>query len=173
MLDLAINYRDKLISLYISTYMDLYFDTYHCGSDWLDDPFSGEGNERVFVSLDKDGNILGFIRYQTVKIGKPYVSNIGVMNFTQTRNRTFSMDVLKVIDDIFTKYNFNKIVFSSVADAPHIGLYEKGIKSLNGHRIGVCHDECMLGDNTIHDLVVYEIMRKDYLESKMYKRIHK
>lgn len=76
---------------------------------------------------------------------------------------------MKIIDDIFIKYNMNKIEFRVFADNPVIKHYYSFINKYNGRVVGTLIDSVMLEDGKLHDDVMFELFRKDYIERRCNK----
>lgn len=117
----------------------------------------------AYVSLDKDGNIVGFIRYQ-IDARVRSVYNFEAINFTEDII-TFGEDLRQSIDDIFRKFNFNKLDFCCIEGNLIMPTYNMMVKKYGGRIVGYYKDEVQLKDGTICNQWMYEIMRDEYLSS--------
>lgn len=76
------------------------------------------------------------------------------------------MDLLKIIDDIFIKYKINKIEFRAIVDNPVIKHYYNFIKIFNGREVGTLFETIKLSDGELHDEVLFELFRDNYINTK-------
>lgn len=164
MLDIAIKHEYELSEKFQNTwFQDKYkfynFDVYYedieiANSTW---------NKHEFVSLNKYGEIIGYIGYG-VKRHTGYCDGLAAINFSDDKI-TFGIDLARAIRDIFEKFNFNKLKFSVVIGNPVEKSYDKVIKRFNGRIVGIDKDETRLIDGKLYDVKRYEILRKDYLKA--------
>ena len=163
MLDVAIKYSDKLNEkMYDIWFKDKYkyynYDTYYRTFE----PEKETWNRHEFVSLDKDGNVIGLIKYSVSR--QTYnASGFGAINFTDNKI-TFGMDLGQVLKDIFEKFKFNKLSFCVVIGNPIEKSYDKMIKKYNGRIVGIEYKETKLIDGEYYDVKDYEILRDDYMK---------
>lgn len=68
-----------------------------------------------------------------------------------------------MIKDIFSKYQYKKIVFSVLIGNPIEPKYDRIIKRSGGRIVGVHKEHVMLPDGKLYDEKVYEICRDEYL----------
>ena len=172
MLDIAIKYENELKEKFRDIwFQDKYkfynFDTYYeeleiATSTW---------DKHQFVSLNKDGDIIGYIGYG-VRRHLNYCDGLGAINFTDDKI-IFGVDLKHAICDIFEKFDFNKLKFSVVIGNPIEKSYDKIIQHYNGRIVGVDKDETRLIDGKLYDVKRYEIMKNDYLQAKSIHSSHK
>ena len=60
----------------------------------------------------------------------------------------------------------NKIEFRAFADNPIIKHYYNFIDKYGGRVVGTLIDSVMLEDDKLHDDVMFELFKKDYIERK-------
>lgn len=167
MLDLAHKYEDEIRVKMFDTWYDEKYKFYH--SSVYHDIYSLDGNNgdwdsRQFVSLDAAGTVIGLIGYgidRTTEIANGF----GAINFSDNRI-TFGIDLAKVIDDIFCKFNMRKLEFSVVGGNPIENSYDKMVSKYGGHIAGVLKQHCKLVDNKYCDNKMYEIFKDDYIAAK-------
>lgn len=167
MLDLAYKYEEEIKQLMIETwydpyYMYFYMSPYH---DLFELPKNeGDWNYRGFVSINNNHKLIGYIGYN-INRDHNKVSNIEIINFNSlTKNKiTFGKDVVKVIDDIFCKFNIRKIEFAVIVGNPVEKTYDRLVKRYGGNIIGIKHKSVKLMDGQYYDQKEYEIFREDYL----------
>lgn len=116
-----------------------------------------------FVSI-KDGEILGFIFYNIDRETES-VSSVSIMNLSDDIY-TFGADLKRAFMDIFEKYNFRKLNFCVVVGNPVEKSYDKLVKKYGGRIVGIKKQHVKLIDNKLYDLKEYEILRKDYFNTR-------
>lgn len=173
MLKPAALYSGKLNSLFVSAAYD------DSNKYWVMDygvtnfyePRYGNKYTREYVSVDKDDNVIGYFSYAL----NESISQVEYLNFISfdKGNLLFVEDVLHEIHKIFTEYNMNSIIFTCIPDNPVYANYIKFNNYCNGKVSGYYKDYCKLMDGKLYDEVVFQIMREDYYESKMYNRMEK
>ena len=111
MLDIALKYKDELQKLYLNTWHQDKYKYYNYNSYWSAlELKANTWDAHEFVSVDKDGNVLGFIFYSIDRSSNSACS-LGIINFSDS-SLTFGKDVLQTIKDVFEKYNFHKLSFA-------------------------------------------------------------
>ncbi len=116
-----------------------------------------------FVSLNSSGEVIGYLGYGVTQPER-YVSYLAIINFTD--NILFGMDVLRMLKDIFEKYQYKKIVFSVIIGNPVELKYDRLISRYGGRVVGIYKDHVMLPDGRLYDEKFYEILRTDYLKHR-------
>ena len=164
MLDNARKYTAEVKAKFMDVWYDEKYKYYFC--DWhnaheMDD---NDWTHMYFVSMDKDGNVLGYISYSIERVSG-YAHRFGVINFSDDKI-TFGMDLRQVIDDIFCKFNLQRMEFDVVCGNPVEKSYDKMVAKHGGRVIGVKRRATTLMDNKLYDSKSYEILREDYLKSK-------
>lgn len=145
-------------------------------SSWGTEFFSMPENtydSRIFVSIDKYGEVLGVIMY-SFKISSMSVDGLCAMSFAEGGDKwIFAQDLRQCIDDCFRLYNFNRVEWHCYMDNPAIRGYRSYIKRCGGTEVGILHQHSRLLDGKIHNSVIFEIMREDYLKSQMWNYLGK
>ena len=166
MLDNGFKYVDELKKLYLDTWYDPKYQYFYGGS--YRDPFSvsdeGDWHRREFVSINKDGDILGHISY-AVDHEVNMALRFGAINFSNDK-LTFGRDLMQVIDDIFCKFNMNRIEFSVIIGNPIERSYDRLVNKMGGRILCRRKQVAKTLNGTVCDDKLYEIMRTDYLEAK-------
>lgn len=165
MLDFAIKHKKQLSQLYQCTWYNEYYkyysyDNYFSSIEIQDNTWY----THQFVSLDTEGNVLGYISY-SINRTTQNCENLNILNFTKNVF-VFSKDLIKVIRDIFMKFNFNKLSFSVVIGNPVEKQYDKLIEKYNGRIIGIKKKQVKLWDNNYYDVKEYEILKEEFLGNK-------
>jgi RimJ/RimL family protein N-acetyltransferase len=167
-LDVANKYQDEIELLMMNTWYDDKYK-YFYASNYREKLNLKENNwdSHDFVSINKDGEIIGLISYG---IDRPsnFVDSLCIINFTDDKI-TFGRDIGIVLVNIFEKFNYRKIEFSVIAGNPIEKSYDKLIHKYGGRIVGIYKDHVKLMDNKYYDEKMYEIFREDYLTNKNIK----
>lgn len=118
--------------------------------------------QRYFVSVDKNENILGYICY-TYDDNSSYAKWFGIMCFEDSYCYEFIADVIRVIDDIFYKFNLNRIEFQCFAMNPVCDAYRRFIKKYGGREVATLRQTTKLMDGMFHDSILFEILFDDLI----------
>ena len=157
----AILYKEELPKLYQQIWFNEKYKYYNYNSNWY--TFSVEDNTRnwhEFVSVDKEGKVIGYIHYYIDRMTLNCRS-FGAINFTD--NPIFGKDVLQVVKDIFERFNFHKLQFGVVIGNPVEKTYDRLCAKYGGRILCIEQEETTLEDNKYYDVKRYEILRKNYL----------
>lgn len=154
LLDMEVCYGNMKYQYY---YGDPFYSTLNITGD------NGGCEGYHFVSVDEKDNILGYIGYSVDPVSKT-AKYWGAKSYKTSI--IFAQDCLKVIDDVFCKFNLNRIEWFCYADNPATRGYDKLVEKYGGTRAGYLHKERMLADGELHDTIIYEIMRENYLKAK-------
>lgn len=174
MLDIALNYSDQLQKLMRNTWYDdryKYYNTNCYRGDLSLASDNWQYNQFVSVIPNQDTaetELVGFIEY-SINRQTNNCCDFSIINFSQN-SIVFGADILKVIDDIFSKFHFNKVSFEVVVGNPIESQYDKLMDKFNGRIVGVMKNEVKLQDNNYYDLKKYELMAEDYFKSAPRKR---
>ena len=161
MIEPAQKYKEELQALYYSIWYDDKYKYYNNGCYWSPlDLKEDSWSAHEFVSIDKDGNILGIIAYETDHT-IPAARHFSIINFGGN-HFTFGRDVMQAIADIFEKYNFCKLSFDVVIGNPIEPTYDKLVAKYGGRVVGIAKDDVILQDHKRYDIKMYEILRRDY-----------
>lgn len=118
-----------------------------------------------FVSVNSKGEVIGYITY-CVNRKTQSAYDFGAMNFSNDKI-TFGKDLYQVIDDVFCKFNFQRMEFNVVCGNPIERSYDRMVKRLGGRIVGIRKRVSSILDNQLCDDKIYEILREDYLAYKM------
>lgn len=166
----ALMRQDEVQQCFARTWHNEKYKYFYCGRHFIPEFPTTEDCTRQLISIDNYGNILGYISYDFDLLVKS-AHSFGLINFG-SKSPTFSRDMLQVVDDIFMKYNFNKMNYRVVSGNPIEGAYRRLCEQCNGRIAAVFKDDVWISDNTIHDCIDFEIMRSDYIQSPMFQRLH-
>lgn len=160
MLAIAKKYEKEFQDKYLETWYDMRYQYYRDTSgDRIPQLADNCYDRRDFVSLDENGNVIGFISYfydDTTRTA----SRFGIINFGES-SYIFAKDVLQVIADIFFKFKLDRVEFWCFADNPARKGYQSFIKRFGGIQAGYLRRTCRLMDGELHDSVTYEVCRED------------
>lgn len=163
MLKAAQNYITQIQEKYAECMYDLNYQWYfgYRGTA-LPQIDSNNYNDHKFASVDKDGNVIGYISYCT---NDPANScyNFGAISFNKG-NIEFVRDIKQALDDIFYKYNFDRIEFCCFDGNPVLRNYRNFIKRHGGREIGIYKRCNRLMDGKLYDSVAFEILKEDYIK---------
>lgn len=159
MLQPAILYKEEVLQKLHETWYDekykwVYVDGF--AEEWTIDV--NGWNYIQLVSIHKD-KILGFIQYHTIRSSRN-VNGLTIVGFEN--NPLFIKDLLQAIDDIFNKYHFHKLSFSSALDNPSARVYDKYIGILGGEMYGISKEQWLMSDGCYHHVKHYEILNHNY-----------
>lgn len=164
MIDLAISHKEELTSLYRKIWFNEKYKFYNC-ANYYDDlkVTANTWDMHQFVSLDKEGHVIGYIAYGINRIAYS-VNSIGAINFSNNKydKFTFGKDAGTIIKEIFTKFHFNKINFDVIIGNPIEESYDRMVKKYGGRIVGIREKEEMLFDNKLYDEKEYEILSENF-----------
>lgn len=165
MIDVAQKYTDVLKLKFANIVYDEKYKFYSSG--WFDEykPSDTTWNTHEFVST-YNGEVIGYITYY-INRNEYDVSGLKAINFSDNKI-IFGKDLMKVLKDIFEKFNFRKLSFGVYVGNPIEKSYDKMINKYNGRIVGIKKEDSKLSDGKFYDFKIYEIFRKDYL-SKVIK----
>ena len=154
-------YENKLKQKFLETWYDDRYMFYHDGTGSETSEFPDNNYEKhCFASVDKNNDVIGYVGYWvnwTIKSA----NNFNIISF-DIGNMEFIRDVYKVINDIFYKYNFNRIEFFCVSGNPVMKSYHNFVKRHGGRISGYSRQNCITHDGKIRDSVMFEILKKEY-----------
>lgn len=131
-----------------------------CTLDLPDDNY----DRHCFVSVDKDDNIIGYIRY-AVDWSAMSANNFGIISFRKN-SLGFGKDVFRVVCDLFEVYHMNRIQWLAYEDNPTIKAYRNFIKKHGGRECGHYRQAVRLQDGKLHDSVSFEILAAEFVRKK-------
>jgi hypothetical protein len=168
MLELAIKYEEKLQGLFSNIAFDEKY-MFFSGSSYRDKYKAAEStwNKHEFVSLDKEGNVIGYIKYG-IDRECSIANSLQIVNFTNNKV-TFGRDVMQALDEIFTKFKFRKLKYSVFIGNPVESTYDRLTEKYGGRISGIQLQDDKLIDGNYYDFKSYEIFRDDYIKYKTTK----
>lgn len=169
MLDLAIKYEKKLQELFANIAFDEKY-MFFSGSTFREKYTADDStwSKHEFVSLDKDSDVIGYIKYSIDReCSMAYA--LQIVNFSDNK-ATFGKDVMKALDEIFTKFNFRKLKYGVFVGNPIESTYDKLTEKYGGRIVGMNVQDDKLIDGNYYDYKSYEIFRDDYLLHKNCKQ---
>ena len=113
-----------------------------------------------FVSVDKNGKVIGYISY-AVDWSAMSADSFGAISFDKG-NIEFARDLYTAICDIFEKYSMNRMSWWCYADNPAIRGYRSFIRKHGGRECGYLMQFTRLQDGKLHDSVLFEIMSDEF-----------
>lgn len=113
-----------------------------------------------FVSIDKEGNLIGYISYSVDWISMN-ADRFGIISFDKG-NIIFAKDVYKVVCDLFEVYQMNRISWGAYVDNPAIRGYRNFIKKHGGRECAYYRQNAKLQDGKLHDSVCFEILASEF-----------
>ena len=167
MLDVAIRHREELIERFRAVWFDEKYKYWNCTNyyeEW--DVVESTWNRHQFVSLGKQGKMIGYIGYH-IDRANDFVYGLNIINFTDNKI-TFGLDGGQAIKDIFEKYHFRKINFSVVVGNPIEKTYDRMIERYGGTFCGYQRRNVKLIDGQFYDEKLYEIFDDEYRRKVRY-----
>lgn len=154
-------YRDELLEEYIKTWYkpENIFYSGWTGTNMPNVPDNNYDSHH-FVSVDKNGNIIGYISY-SVNWVTMSANDFGIISFDKG-NIGFVRDVYKSICDLFEVYHMNRISWNAFADNPAIRGYRKFINKHGGRECAYHRQIAKLQDGKLHDDVEFEILADEF-----------
>lgn len=152
--------KDKFTSIWYNEKYQYYFNSgYRKRFRIAED----ENSYRQFVSVDKNGDVLGFICYGAdFEIGLAY--GFGAINFSNNK-LIFGKDLAKVIDDIFCKFGFETLEWTVNIENPIKKSYDRFCRDCNGTWM-LRHRRNRKLNGEFCDEVLYEVIKEGYLNYK-------
>ena len=152
--------KKKMRSIWFEDKYKYYIYNNYCSDIQID---KDSWNKHQFVSIDSNGNIIGYIAYEVCRQTNA-CERMAAINFTDNI-AIFGMDLGQALKDIFEKFKFRKLNFSVVVGNPIERSYDKLIQKYNGRIVGVYKKDALLIDGEYYDKKAYEIMREDYMKA--------
>jgi uncharacterized protein YqgQ len=165
MLDLAIKYEKELKLLFCNIIFDkkyMFLSGHSYYDEYKADNSTWQNHE--FVSLDKNKNVIGYIKY-SVNRDSLNCGSLQIVNFSDD-NKIITKDVMQCLDDVFTKFKFNKLSYCVYVGNPIERSYDRLTKKYGGHIVGTKIKDSKLMDGNYYDLKLYEVLREDYLRCR-------
>lgn len=119
-------------------------------------------NNWRFASVDENDNVIGYISYSLNQSANG-CTNFAAMSFDRG-NLEFVRDIKQSIDDIFLKYNFDRLDFSCISGNPVLRNYRHFVAKHGGREVGTYRKCSKLLDGKLYDSVLFEILKEDYVK---------
>lgn len=155
-------YAEELKRLYCETWYNpkyMYYQSY-VGTEEFHLP--DNNYERHSFAILDNNEVIGYISYRLNWASK-VAYNFGIISFKSSL--VFGKDLMQIIDDIFVKYKMNKMEFYAFSDNPAIKHYYRFINKFGGREVGIIKQTSMLMDGKLHDSVMFELFRDDYIKN--------
>jgi RimJ/RimL family protein N-acetyltransferase len=168
MLDYAKKYEPELMNLYQDIAFDSFynFQQYSFYRETFEIP-KDTWNGHYFVSL-VGTKVIGYISY-LIKRSEHYAYGLNIVHFGGRDAKggiVFGRDVMTALRDVFERFGFIKLNFTTVIGNPIEKTYDKLIKRYGGRIIGIFKNETRLIDGKLYDVKHYEITAEEYFGSK-------
>lgn len=162
MIDLAINYAQELQAKFRETWFNDKYKYWNNSSYYREFTIDSDTwNRHQFVSVDCNGNVIGYISYD-INRNANFCHTLNIINFTDDI-LIFALDLKRVLSDIFERFKFNKLDFTVVVGNPIEKSYDKAVKKYGGRVVGFFQNEVRLIDGDLCNVKLYEITREEYL----------
>lgn len=157
-------YQEEIIEkMYETWYNPAY--KYYYDMEMTIPNFNVSNGQHQFASVDEKGNVIGYLSYN-VYIAASRANCFGIISFDKG-NLTFIKDVYQMIDECFTKFGLNSVewmVFENNSEV--LKAYRTFVKHRGGREVGILHDATKAYDNKLNDVIIFEILAKDYFAAK-------
>lgn len=165
MIENSLLHREEVQRQFLNIWYNKTFE-YYFGDELrhIDDNMNPDPQRRSFVSLDKNGSIIGFISYYFDPVCR-LVTSMGAINFTGQDRFTFGKDLMRVIDDIFVKYHMETLEWAVICGNPIEESYDRICKRIGGRILCTRHARATDLAGNILDDKVYEVTRQEYMKS--------
>lgn len=164
MLKPAQRYEGELADSFRKIWFDEKYMFYNNGCFYQDfETLENTLDGHQFVSVI-NGTVIGFIGYSIDRVGN-IVYDFNAINFSDNKI-AFSKDLVQAVDEVFTKFNFNKIEFEVLKGNPAEKMYDKFIKQCGGRIVGTYTDHVQLIDGKLYDCKMYELFKKNYMKNR-------
>ena len=147
---------------------DLDFMFYNGAYSSLPEIKNDTWSEHSFASVNKKGELIGYIHY-SIDRNSYNVTSLGAVNFKFKEDATtkyiFGRDLEQIVKDIFTKFGFNKISFGVYIGNPAEDSYDRIMKKYNGRIVGIMKNDNRLIDGKYYDYKMYEILKDEFIKA--------
>lgn len=159
MIDIAQKYTDVLKLRFANIVYDEKYKFFNNGYADGYQPSETTWNKHEFVSIH-NGEVIGYISY-CINRNEYDVSGLCAVNFTNNKI-AFGIDLMRVVKNIFEKFNFRKLDFGVYVGNPIEKSYDKTVEKYGGRIVGVKREYTRLSDGKFYDFKMYEIFKRDY-----------
>ncbi len=170
MLGYAHRYKAELEELYQTKVLgNDYYKYWMFGSYWdLELDKGSESSEWSYirrVSLSKEGKVIAYFK-ANIQRPENRADSFSILSLDNSNGILLLKDLNQFIDELFMKHQMYKISFVVVKNNPAKKIYDKFIAKANGRVVGVREKDVLLTDNKFYDVIMYEVMRENYIMSK-------
>ena len=156
----AILYKDQLTQLIAETWYNPEYMYYYDTTPGIPDIADKPDNQYQFVSVDKNGEVLGYFSYWVYEPSRRAM-NFGLMSFKKG-STTFISDVIQMFKDMFEKYGIHSAEWRCYEDNTEaVGVYDWLIERYGGRRVGILRDNAAPMNRTLCNTVLYEVCYQD------------
>ncbi|MCK9327619.1 MAG: hypothetical protein M0P69_19145 [Bacteroidales bacterium] len=158
----AILHEEQLKKNYAKAICDDHYKFYMATSyrNFTPDVKNSDWNTIQRVSIDKDGNVIGFMSAEINRDSK-VIDRFGLLNFTKAINLIFAQDLIKFIRELRDRYDASKFEFMAFVGGEAEQMYRKFIGKHGGNIVGTMKRTSKLIDGKYYDATMFEIMRED------------
>lgn len=121
--------------------------------------FTNTCDNHQFASVSY-GEVIGYIGYSVDRAAN-VAFDFNIINFTDD-SVVFGADLLQAVDDVFNKFNIDKIEFSVFVGNPAEDMYDEFIRMFGGRVVGTYKKHIKLVDGRVYDMKMYELFKRDY-----------
>lgn len=125
-------------------------------------------NDMQYVSIKRadDGGVT-LNGYLCANIDRQSLRVFGMQAIRFNDSFGFGLDMMKLLENIFLKYNFRKAEWYVVVGNPAEKLYDRIVNIYGGRIVGTFRQAVMLPDGNYYDRKYYEIFRDKYMHGKV------
>lgn len=162
MLKPAILYKEELERKMGETFYNLDYENYYGVFNSVVEIESNTKDWHSFASVGQSGEVIGFVRYR-VDYSVMSASDFSIISFLpKGKNVEFVADVKQAIDNLFTKFGFNRLEWIVWNNGTLLNSYRKLAKRIGGREVGTLRSCVKLLSGKVTDCVVFEVLKKDY-----------
>lgn len=158
-------YVEELNEQLLMTWYKDKYKYYFCAPYWdIQEIAENTCEMQQFVSYAYPDGVIGYIGYSIDRAAN-IAYDFNAINFCDA-SLTFSKDLAQAIDDIFMKFNFNKVEFDVFVGNPAEIMYDKFCKICGGRIVGTYKKHVQLSDGQLYDMKMYELFRDKYVKNR-------
>lgn len=117
------------------------------------------------ASMDKDGNIIGFVNSE-LDHDLNAIVGVTMVSFLDGASVAFGKDVLAYFKYIFETLKVEKVDWYASAGSSSEGFNDNVVKMLGGRVVGVLKKNARDINGNFYDTKIYEATKEDYFEQK-------
>lgn len=158
----AILYEFQLKEKIAETWFDPDYMYYYDTTPGIPDIADKPDNQYQFVSVNEQGEIVGFFSYWVYEPSKRAM-NFGLMAFRK-HNRTFMKDAIQMFKDMFLKYGIESAEWRCYADNEEaVKLYRNLINRYGGVEVGTLRKNGAPQNRQVCDTIIFEVLKDDLI----------